>query len=50
MQIGDGNFQRHDFGVNPKWPWKFQSPKFARGNTNNHGNFQGQPFSAVNRK
>ena len=45
-----GNFQRKDFGVNPKWPWKFPGLKFARGNTNNHRNFHGQHFNAVNRK
>ena len=49
-QIGDGNFQRQNFGVNPKWPWKFPGPKFARGNANNHRNFHGQHFNAVNLK
>ena len=46
-QIGDRNFQRQDFGVNPKWLWKFPGPKFARGNTNNHGNLFGIPEMAV---
>ena len=29
-------FPASKFEVNPKWPWKFPTPKFARGNTNNH--------------
>ena len=50
MEIGDGNFQRQNFGVNPNWPLKFPSPKIERGNTNNNGNFQGQHFNAANRQ